>query len=179
MLIMTAASVLLRKNLSSRKKIARLIIGTIITKLDHSTNEKWYKIQTPDGKIGWVAAKYTMPVYLKYKEQAYIKVAKRKLNHKTASFGDFVELFNFLKDIIPTITNRENKAELQLSYLLVLQKSLDKLSRNKKNWLKKQKDKIIYDKSSTKWLVKKKLFQQLHDKYSDLAIADRILRAAP
>ncbi|HFU75559.1 MAG TPA: hypothetical protein ENK66_04860 [Arcobacter sp.] len=179
MLIMTAASVLLRKNLSSRKKIARLIIGTIITKLDHSTDEKWYQIQTPDGKIGWVAAKYTMPVYLKYKEQAYIKVAKRKLNHKTASFGDFVELFNFLKGIIPTITNRENKAELQFSYLLVLQKSLDKLPRREKKWLKKHKDNILYDKSSRKWLVKRKNFQQLHDKYSDLAIADRILRAAP
>lgn len=176
MLIMTAAAVLLRKNIRSRKKIGRLIIATIVTKLDHSTDETWYKIQTPDGKIGWVAARYTMPVNLRYKEQAYIKVAKRKLNHKEASFGDFVELFNFLKDIIPTITNRENKAELQLSYLLALQKSLDKLPRREKNWLKEQKHNIIYDESSRKWMVKRKWFQQLHDKYSDLAIADRILR---
>ena len=179
MIIMTAASVILRQNISSRKKIAKLIIGTILTKLDHSTNETWYQIKTPDGKIGWVAARYTMPVYLKYKEQAYIKVAKLKLNHKTASFSDFVELFNFLKGIIPTIINRENKAELQFSYLLTLQKSLDKLPRREKKWLKKHKDNILYDKSSRKWLVKRELFQQLHDKYSDLAIADRIMRAAP
>ncbi len=179
MLIMTAASVILRKNISSRKKIARLIIGTIVTKLDHSADDKWYQIKTPDGKIGWVAARYTMPVDLRYKEQAYIKVAKRKLNHETASFADFVELFNFLKGIIPTITIRENKAELQFSYLLVLQKSLDKLPRSEKTWLKKQKHKIRYDKSSRLWLVKRKLFQQLLDKYSDLAIADRIMLAAP
>jgi hypothetical protein len=179
MLIMTGASVILRKNIRSRKKITRLIIGTIVTKLDNSADEKWYKIKTPDGKIGWVAAKYTIPVSLRYKEQAYIKVAKLKLIHETASFGDFVELFNFLKGIILTITNRKNKAELQLSYLLALQKSLDKLPRRAKNWLKKQKHNIIYDKSSAKWLVKRNLFQQLHDKYSDLAIADRIMRAAP
>jgi len=177
-LIMTAANVILRKNIGSRKKIARLIIGTIVTKLDHTTDEKWYQIKTPDGKIGWVAAKYTMPVNLKYKEQAYIKVAKRKLNHETASFGDFVELVNFLKGIIPTIINRKNKAELQFSYLLALQKSLDKLPRNHKRWLKQHKDNILYDKSSRLWLVKRKNFQQLHDKYSDLAIADRIMLAA-
>ncbi len=179
MLIMTGANVILRKNIGSRKKIARLIIGTIVTKLDHTTDERWYQIKTPDGKIGWVAARYTIPVSLRYKEQAYIKVAKLKLNHETASFGDFVELFNFLKGIIPTIINRENKAELQFSYLLTLQKSLDKLPRREKKWLKKHKDKILYDKSSRKWLVKRKLFQQLHDKYSDLAIAERIMRAAP
>ncbi len=179
MLIMTGANVILRKNIGSRKKIARLIIGTIVTKLDHTTDERWYQIKTPDGKIGWVAARYTIPVSLRYKEQAYIKVAKLKLNHETASFGDFVELFNFLKGIIPTIINRENTAELQFSYLLALQKSLDKLPRREKKWLKKHKDNILYDKSSRLWLVKRKLFQQLHDKYSDLAIADRIMRAAP
>ncbi|WP_069473735.1 SUMF1/EgtB/PvdO family nonheme iron enzyme [Candidatus Marithrix sp. Canyon 246] len=178
-LIITGAAVLLRQNIRSRKKLARLIIATIVTKLDNSADEKWYQIKTPDGKIGWVAARYTMPVKLRYKAQAYIKVAKRKLNHKTASFGDFVELVNFLKGIIPTIRNRENKAELQFSYLLALQKSLDKLPRRQKNWLKKQKRNIIYDKSSRLWLVKRKWFQQLHDKYSDLAIADRIMLAAP
>jgi hypothetical protein len=179
MLIMTGASVLLRKNIRSRKKIGRLIIGTIITKLDHSSDETWYKIKTPDDKIGWVAARYTMPVDLRNKEQAYIEVAKRKLNHKTASFGDFVELFNFLKDIIPTITIRENQAELKLAYLLALQKSLDKLPRREKKWLKEHKHNIIYDEPSAKWLVKRKNFEQLYDKYSDLTIADRIMRSIP
>jgi serine/threonine protein kinase len=179
--IMTGAGVRLRTQPQQNAK-GRIIlhIGTIVLELDKQKN--WYKIETPNKHIGWVHAKYTLPLEPEKRAQTYIKLAKQKLNN--ASFGNLVDLCNFLSQASETV-ELESSVELKLLYLLALQGSLGYIPleqpKNKRysEWLKQHKTEIVYQKSIAAWFVKKEAFQALYDKYRFLPIAERILREMP
>ena len=184
--IMTGAGVRLRQALRQNAKGSRLLqIGTIVSELDNAyfQGEIWYQIETPDHKVGWVHGKYTLALVPEERAQAYIQVAEKKLNSHHASFGDLVDLYNFLSRASNEV-KLETAVELKLLRLLTLQHTLDKIPINQQDelmyaeWINKNHTDIRYETTQFRWLVKKELFQQLYDKYSFLPIAERILQSA-
>jgi serine/threonine protein kinase len=161
---------------------AVLQIGTIVSELENTKQggKTWYRVKTSSDEDGWVHGKYTLFLAPDKRAQAYIGIAKRKLNSRSASFGDLVDLCNFLSSVSDEV-ELESAVELKLLYLLALQRSLDKIPQTKKNelryaeWLSGHSAEIVHNVSRGTWVVKRTQFQQLHDKYSFLPIAERIL----
>jgi hypothetical protein len=168
--------------------ITSLKIGTIIYPLETivEQGDLWYRIAPPNTQEGWVPEKYTMSLDLNNKSEAYIEIAKRKIDSmKVETFGTYVELCHFLEHVIHSeISEPEIVAELKLLYLLVLQKSLHKIPRYQKHethysqWITQQAAQIEYHNSTGTWNVKWSVFEQLYNEYSDLPIAERILQEA-
>ncbi len=185
--IMTGAGVLLRQEpRRSAKKGGILQIGTIIRELEifRLGEEEWYRIETPNQEIGWVYGGYTMSLNPDKRAEAYIEVAENKLNSNRASLGDLVDLYNFLSRAYNEV-DLNSSVELQLLRLLTLQQSLKHIQSDEPTepshslWISQHWAKIVYNESSSRWLVKREVFQQLYDKYSFLPIAARIMRQAP
>jgi len=184
--IMTGAGVRLRQEARlSAKKGGILQIGTIILELEKvRLGEEWYRIETPNQEIGWVYGGYTKSFNPDKRAQAYIKIAENKLNSNRASFGDLVDIYNFLSRAYNEV-ELDSSVELQLLRLRTLQQSLnyiqlaDPTEQSYTLWIIKHGAKIVYNQSRARWLVKREVFQQLHDKYSFLPIAARIMRQAP
>ncbi|OAD19600.1 SH3, type 3 domain protein [Candidatus Thiomargarita nelsonii] len=182
--ILTGAGVKLRKAPRwNAKTVTILQIGTIVSQLEPA-RKNWYRVITPNNKKGWVHSKYAMSFDINQFEQTYLVVANKKLNSK-ASFGDLVDLYHFLARVSNEVTQIKIAAELKLLHLLALQRSLEKIPRYQQNnspyseWLKQRQAKIEYNNSTGFGSVKRELFQQLHEEYSGLPIAERILREAP
>jgi hypothetical protein len=186
--IMSAAGVRLRQQPRHRApKKGMLQIGAIVSELEMTLQgeEVWYQVQTPDNEEqGWVYGRYTLPVEPDKRGQAYIQVALNKLNSRQASFGDLVDLCHFLSRAHSQV-ELESAVELKLLYLLALQQSLDKIPKHQQDepryvkWISQSEADIVYKESKGGWVVKKERFQQLHDQYRFLPIAQRILREAP
>ncbi len=179
--IMTGAGVRLRKKAQQNAKGKIILhLGTIVLELEKDGN--WYKIETPNKKIGWVRAKYTLPFEPNKRAETYIKLANKKLN--STSFGNLVDLCNFLSHASETV-ELESAVELKLLYLLALQASLRHISSKQptqkrySQWLKKHQGEIKYENSIAAWFVKKQAFQALYNKYRFLPISERILREMP
>jgi len=186
--IMSAAGVRLRQQPRHRApKKGMLQIGTIVSELEMTLQgeEVWYQVQTPDNEEqGWVYGRYTLPVEPDKRGQAYIQVAQNKLKNRQTSFGDLVDLCHFLSRAHSEV-ELESAVELKWLYLLALQQSLDKIPKHQQDdpryvkWISQSEGDIVYKESKGGWLVKKERFQQLHDQYRFLPIAQRILREAP
>jgi LysM repeat protein len=73
----------------------------------------------------------------------------------------------------------ERIAELELSYLMSLQKACDLINTHKKQnifptWLKRHKEKQLLEDNNDNWQVNSQAFWRLHDKYYPLSISDKI-----
>jgi hypothetical protein len=185
--IVTGAGVYLHSSLQQRtRKTALLQIGTIVSELGKSQKKEkdWYKVKTSNGEVGWVAGEYTMSLSSEKRAQIYIEIANQKLNSAQANFGDLVDLCNFLSRVRNEV-ELDSAVELSLLYLLALQRSLDEMPSNQEDdpycgrWCSEHEAEIRYDVLRGGWVVKREQFQQLHDKYSFLPIAERILQKAP
>jgi hypothetical protein len=184
--IITGAGVKLRKNPRWKSKTVEILqIGTIVRPLKDLIiqREHWYQV-IPTNKKGWVPDRYTMLINFHKREQAYVKVAEKKLKGRV-SFGGVVDLYHFLNRVSNEVRQEEIAAELKLLRLLALQRSLKEIPSNKQRksryskWINEQRSKIVYNRTTGFWSVKKELFQQLYNEYRSLPIADRILREMP
>jgi serine/threonine protein kinase len=183
--IMTGAGVRLRLLPKKRSKRGTLLtIGTILFELESTrkNGEIWYRVETYDYDMGWVYGGYTLPLEPEKRAQAYIEVANRKLNNNRSSFGDLVELCNFIKRASNEV-ELESAVELKWLYLLALQRSLDKIPSYQQheeryaNWIDELRMDIVYKPTEKRFFIKKERFQELHDKYSFLPIAARLLNS--
>lgn len=184
--MMTGAGVRLRQQpRRNAKKGVILQIGLIVSQLESSqqTGEDWYQIKTPNNDIGWVYGEYTMPLEPDKRAQAYLEVAKNKLNSQ-ASFGDLVDLCNFLNRASNEV-ELDKAVELKWLYLQALQRSLEYISPAQQEqpryseWLTQHKTNIVYQEQEKRWFVKNSLYQQLQAQYRFLPIAEHILPATP
>jgi serine/threonine protein kinase len=182
--MITGAGVQLRQQPRQDATIGAVLqIGTIVSKLESTEQggETWYRVKTSndDDEDGWVHSKYTQFLDPDKRAQAYTEMAKRKLNRRSASFGDLVDLCNFLSRVSDEV-ELESAVELKWLYLLALQQSLKQIPRNEEGdlryaeWLSGHSAEIVFNASIGTWVVKRAQFQQLHDKYSFLPIAERI-----
>ncbi|MDG4583108.1 MAG: hypothetical protein P9E67_03315 [Candidatus Competibacter sp.] len=114
------------------------------------------------------------------REEIYRKIATERIKATETSFGDQVDLANFLKRAATETTRPEIAAEFELGYLLALKRALDFLSYDQsgkqpyKSWLEAQVREVIYNEVAGNWLIDSDRFWELHEKYHTLPIGEKI-----
>ncbi len=125
-------------------------------------------------RLNNLSAPYTLEIGQKLK----ISKKTKKTTNSTNSILQQIELTETLRRAkVPSEV--ESAAELELSYLMSLQKVCDKINTQNqqtrfRTWLNKQAKKQLLEYSNGKWLVNSEKFWTLHDKYYPLPISDKI-----
>jgi hypothetical protein len=172
----------------------KLRIGTVIKQIKRSaTPEKirsvldyWYKIETSDGKKGWIFGKKFSNFNTSERAQSYLQLVKKQLQ-ANLTVSKQMELTDFLFKAQDQIKYPADiAAELALSHLSSLQTAINKLDVNKsylppyRRWVERQQQRylIYFDEVQDTWLINSQTYWDLHDKYYKLAISDQIAWAA-
>lgn len=169
-------------------EVARLPIGTVVQELERSADRErigqsedyWYRIAAADQIQGWVFGSLIAPFDPARREEIYRKIATDRVNATETSFGDQVDLANFLKRAATEGVRPEIAAEFELGYLLALKRALDFLSYDQsrqqpyQSWLEAQAREVIYNEVAGNWLINSDRFWELHEKYRALPIGEKI-----
>lgn len=169
-------------------EVARLPIGTVVQELERSADKErigqsedyWYRIAAADQIQGWVFGSLIAPFDPARHEEIYRKIATERIKATETSFGDQVDLANFLKRAATEGVQPEIAAEFELGYLLALKRALDFLSYDQsrqqpyQSWLEAQAREVIYNEVAGNWLINSDRFWELHEKYRALPIGDKI-----
>lgn len=174
--------------------IKKLRIGTVVKELKRSAAPEkirsvlayWYKIQTLDGKTGWIFGKKFSDFNTSQRAQSYLKIAKKQLA-ANLTVSKQMELTDFLFKAKNEIKYPADiAAELALLHLSSLQTAINKIDVNKsyfppyRRWVERQQQRylIYFDEVQDGWLINSQTFWDLHDKYYQLPISDEIAWAA-
>lgn len=173
---------------ASASEVARLPIGTVVQELERSADKEqigqsedyWYRIAAADQIQGWVFGSLIAPFDPARREEIYRKIATERIKATETSFGDQVDLANFLKRAATEVARPEIAAEFEMGYLLALKRALDFLTYDQsrqqpyKSWLEAQAREVIYNEVGGNWLINSDRFWELHEKYHALPIGDKI-----
>ena len=173
---------------TNASEVARLPIGTIVQELERAAQKErlgqredyWYRIAASGAIQGWVFGSLIAPYDPARRDEIYQQIAAERLKATDATFGDHVDLANFLKRAAAESTKPESKAELELGYLLALRRSLDAIPFGKseqspfQSWINAQSQHILFSEEGGTWIVQSEQFWALHEKYAALPIGERI-----
>lgn len=173
---------------TSASEVTRLPIGTVVQELERSAGKErigqsedyWYRIAATDHIQGWVFGSLIAPFDPARREELYRKIATERIKATETSFGDQVDLANFLKHAATEVDRPEIAAEFELRYLLALKRALDFLTYDQsqqqpyKSWLEAQSREVIYNEVGGNWLIDSNRFWELHEKYRALPIGEKI-----
>jgi hypothetical protein len=191
--ITTASAVRLRAQPSTGSAVVdTLSVGTVLDGLSRSATrervgdqeEFWYRVRTSDGKQGWIYGAFVREVDAGQLEEAYLEIARERLNAGQRSFSDWTDFVGFTERVAPRVSSRESRAELELARLQALGRSFyeipyDAIDRPPyRPWVDSHKGEIVYHEPGGVWLVKSEAFWALHDRYKDTGVADWLAWAA-
>ena len=178
--IVAASNVRLRAEpQTTADELTRLALGTVLTQLEASANGTWYRVQTPEGKSGWVFANLTEPFSERESTAVYRRIIQSRLKAETLSFSDASDLFHFVERITPQIQG-PGRAEFDLFRLRALHRSLDQIMGYEpkdpahRDWIKKHEDSLVYSEPAGQWLVKADLYWELETRNRGNPIAEEI-----
>ena len=152
---------------------------TIGKKQDH-----WYKLVLPNGKEGWVFGGFTIGFEEAQREATYRQIVNERLALTSENGAEWLELFEFIDRVMPTISSPDLRPVFELSRLKALQKYLDFCKArsvddlNAVPALQGLLSQIIYNEPAAMCLVSRELFWDLHQRYRDHAYADELAWAA-
>ncbi|MFN7946910.1 MAG: SH3 domain-containing protein [Blastocatellia bacterium] len=187
--ITTASGVRLRTAPQTRAdEVTRLPLGAVVQVQEQSPGKEkigqsedfWYRVTTADSKSGWMFGSFSAPFEPAQRETIYQRIAAERLKVEQANFAELSDLVNFLTRAATETTTPAVTAELELSRLLALGRSLLNLSQTNAEaqaqhpWVKAHEKEIIYSEPGGLWLVRSEMFRDLQKKYRALPIADRI-----
>jgi hypothetical protein len=186
--ITIASGVKLRKAPQvSAEEVVRLQIGTVLRELEKSSSKEkinqvedyWYKVALQNGKEGWVFGGFTTVFYPDKWEEIYRRIVTERLKMEI-SFGDCVDLINFLESAVLETSQKEVSADLEFSLLRAMKRAVSLIPIDKQeqptyqSWIKAQEKNIVYSEPAGQWFVRSELFWNLQKRYSSLPIADEI-----
>lgn len=142
--ILTAAGVYLRKAPSlDAKRIVMTHFGDIVFLIGISPeNEKWFHVETQGHISGWIKAEFLTDFNEKDELDLYYRISKHKID-TSQSFGDIVDVSNFLEMNIDKSIGTSYQNTLKSIYLISLRKSLSLIPKDKhseppyKEWIYK------------------------------------------
>lgn len=160
-------------------EVSRLPLGATVEAFEQSGQgaDAWRRVTAGSGS-GWVAARFLAPFDPAKRDQAYLALARKRLALEP-SFGDDVELTQFLERVAPHAADREAKAELSLAALQALHRSLGKIpldghSPAQDAWLKTQEERAVYSEPAGEWYVRADALWDLEQTYRDTRLGERI-----
>jgi len=160
-------------------ELMRLALGTVLTQLETSADGTWYRVQTPDGKSGWVFANLTQPFSERDSTAIYRRVIQSRLKADTLSFSDASDLFQFVERIAPQIQG-PGRAEFDLFRLRALHRSIDQIMGYEpkdpahRDWINKHEDSLVYSEPAGQWLVRADLYWELEARNRGNPLAEEI-----
>jgi len=188
-LITTASAVRLRESPdTSAAEVGRLQLGIVVEEVERSAEKSkvgsseafWHLVSAPGGVRGWVFGGLVAPFDPARREETYLKLSSERLANTAATFTELSELFRFLDRARKEVKRRDALAELELTRLVALSRSLDALPSGEmekppyKGWTTEHEPQIVYSEPSGQWHVRADLFWDLQQKYRDLPLAERI-----
>ncbi len=187
-LITTASGVRLRERPDTGSaEVGRLQLGLVVEELERS-NEKatvgstqafWHKVSAPGGASGWVFGGLVAPFDPVRRDETYLKLASERVENAAATFPELAELVRFLDRALTEVTRRESLAELELTRLVALARTLANIPLEDlekppyKPWVTEHEREIVYSEPAGQWYVRAELFWNLEQKYRALPLAER------
>ena len=178
------------------EEVARLPIGTILRQLDNDRRadsiggkqDFWYHVALPSGKEGWAFGTFLTRFEDRRKGEIYKTIAVAKLADKSEAdklnderssgekHAEFADFLRFLIAVLPEVTDRATRAELELWRWVALSKALGEYPDDTvyQRFLKANKPYAISAEVDLAWLLKPEVLWNLQKKYADLPIADTI-----
>ena len=188
-LIVTAAGARLRERPETgAAEAGRLPLGAIVDGLERSAEKSkvgaaedfWHLVSAPGGARGWVFGGLVAPYEPARRDALYLKLANDRLANTSATFADLSELVRFLDRATREVKSRGALAELELARLSALARSLAAIPFEQlngqpyKSWTDEREKEIVYSEPAGQWYVNSNAFWNLHSKYKDLPVAERI-----
>jgi len=178
--IVAASNVRLRAEpQTTAEELTRLALGTLLTQLERSADGTWYRVQTADGKSGWVFGSLTEPFSERESIAVYRRIIQSRLKPDSLTFSDASDLFQFV-DRISLQVQGPARAEFDLFRLRALHRSLDQIMGYEpkepahRDWIKKHEDSLVYSEPAGQWLVRADLYWELETKNRGNPIAEEI-----
>ena len=187
-LIVTAAGARLRERPeTTAAETGRLTLGAVVDELERSaekskvgsSEEFWHLVSAPGGARGWVFGGLVSPFDAARRDAVYLKLASDRLANSAATFADLSELVRFLDRATREVKDRQVLAELELTRLVALARSLAAFSITEqekqpfKAWTDERGKEIVYSEPAGQWYVRADLFWGLQRKYAGLPVAER------
>lgn len=188
-LIVTAAGARLRERPeTAAAEAGRLQLGTVVDELERSaeksrvgsSEEFWHLVTAPGGTRGWVFGALVAPYDPARRDAVYLKLTNDRLANTSATFADLSELVRFLDRAVREVKTRNALAELELSRLVALARSLAAMPFEQlngqpyKSWTEEREKEIVYSEPAGQWYVNSNALWDLQGKYKDLPVAERI-----
>lgn len=186
--IVTASGVRLREGPDTGAgEVARLQLGVVVEELERSPDKAlvgtaedyWYLVTVPGGARGWVFGGLTAPFDSTQRDVIYGRLAHDRLANTAATFAELSDLVRLLERAVKEVTGRDALAELELTRLTALARSLasipieDMQKPPFKDWTAEHEKEIVYSEPAGQWFVRADLFWDLERKYHGLPVAER------
>ncbi len=188
-LITTATGARLRERPDAGSaEVGRLQLGLVVEELERSADKArvgsaeahWHHVSAPGGARGWVFGGLVAPFDPARRDETYLRLASERVSNAAATFPELSELVRFLERATKEVTRRGPHAELELTRLLALGRSLASIAMEDlekppyKSWVKEHEPEIVYSEPAGQWYVRSELLWNLHRKYAALPSAERI-----
>ncbi|HEX8281771.1 MAG TPA: SH3 domain-containing protein [Pyrinomonadaceae bacterium] len=188
-LITTASGVRLRERPDAgAAEVGRLQLGLVVEELERSAETArvgaagayWHRVSAPGGARGWVFGSLVAPFDPARRDETYLKLSAERVSNAAATFPELSELVRFLDRAVKEVTRRDARAELELTRMVALGRSLANISMENlekppyKPWVKEYENEIVYSEPAGQWFVRSELLWGLRRKYAALPVAERI-----
>ncbi len=191
--LITGAGVRVRAEPSAKSaEIMKLHFGDVLEQLDKSAKpetigkkqDHWYKLRLPNGSSGWVFGGFTTDYSEDNREKIYRRIVSERLAQDTQNAADWLELFEFIDRILPTLSSKEDKPYFELGHLNALQKYLDFCRIMSLEGLesvpsiRSLASQLIYNEPGASFLISRDLYWDLFQRYREHPYADELAFAA-
>ena len=187
-LITNASGVRLRERPDvNSAEVGRLQLGLVVQELERSSEKTkvgsteafWHMVSAPNGARGWVFGGLITPFDPARRDETYLKLSSERVANAAATFADLTELVRFLDRATGEVTRRDALAELELTRLIALARTLANIPLEElekppyKPWVTEHEREIVYSEPAGQWYVRSERLWSLQQKYRALPIAER------
>lgn len=147
-------------------------------------NGNWYRVEYENDRRGWLSSAVARNFDGDNRDEIYTDIADRYAKNKSLGFAAAAEVSDFLRTAQALAKKDAAKAELGFKRLQVLAAAMRAVPSGKgnafpyKNFIQSHEKEVVFSEPSGTWLVRSDLFWELHNKYTQSAIAEDIAWAA-
>lgn len=163
-------------------EVSRAKLGSVYKVVEK--NAGWYKVQVSNRGVatgvGWIPVTSATNLEASGNEEIYRQILTKNYKSEKMSFTEAAEVYDFLTRVQPEIKNEAAAADFGLKRLIALRFALEAIPFERKDqkiyqdFLKAQEQNIVYSEPSGAWYVRSPLFWDLHSKYSNSPVGEKI-----
>ena len=172
--ILAASNVRLRSApQTTAEELARLPLGTIVVELEASRDGMWYRVETSDGRSGWISGSLSQTFNPSDAAAAYRRVIQARLATEGLGFADARDLVEFVSRVDGDPSERDLFRLLALArsvWVIMEEEPRDPVQRD---WVTKHANEIVFSVPGGQWFVDADRYWELEQKYRGTAIAEQ------